>query len=390
MQPEQRRRNPAFTLLPEEPAARHKAPASASLPAISRTGINIYFPARPCQDYLNLLVQEMLLKDKIFSSKGPVASLWLRGYPLRQLTTDAMTELVFRLCSHYNLQNNLGAERGIELGPEHCDRNILALLKGLGFEVIRLMPDATLASADRSTDAVRRAMDVANEFAGLRLQWAVQLGADTDQAYLDKLLSLLMSSATEEIELIPCPPALQSIDDALLCQKITARAAQQLIDQGFQRFGEHCFKLPPHPDLLLRDNRNLCYGPWGFYKRDIVNWLGLGLGAEGIWGDYLYHNSGNPDCYRHRILNHQDPVAGWSCAPLADQQSYRVMQELYCYHSLGLIADSIGETSRARLVARGWLVPDGAQLRLTTAGVENLASVFRSILCKDNVLQRQW
>ena len=379
MKPEQVRRNPAFTVLSEETAENQSTCPGNPIPSISRMGINLYFPPRVCEDYLGLLSREIHTKESLFSTKGPVASLWFRGYPLRQLSTDGITELVFRLCSRFNLKNNQGVDRGIHLGPEHCDRNTLALLKGLGFEVIRLTLDASIAGPDRSVGPVSRALEIIGEFSGLRLQCELCLGADTDPVYLDKVLALLVSAAAEEIELIPSLPAISTLGEQRLSQQTLDNGGLQLQQHGYLQFGENCFKRPCHGDIALRDNHRLCYGPWGFYNRDIVNWLGLGAAAEGISGGYLYHNMTDPDRYRHRVLNRLNPLASWSSTPLAEQDSYRLIQSLYCYHHIDS-CKGYSNTTVKKLEARGWITRDQEQSKLTEAGTRNLGEVFQALI----------
>jgi hypothetical protein len=382
--PEQLHRSPPFSLLGETLGGEHaRIPSRGDITAISRVGINVYFPARHCPDYLSLLGRDIALKAATLPTRGAVASLWLRGYPLRQLPTEALTELVFRLCSRFNLRHSQGVVRGIDLGPEHCLREHLALVRGLGFDVVRLVIDATIATADRGLDQCQRALAAIDEFQPLRLRGTVLYGTDTNTLFADRLMGVLARSQAEEIELIQSIPPVRPASADCSLQRLFEGAAGSLEAAGYLLFGDRTFKHPRHGDVALRDNHHLSYGPWGFYNSDIANWLGLGIGADGISEGYLYHNTQDPARYRQLLDEECSPIASWSPTPIVDSAPYRLIQALFCHHRADLPA-RLDPASHQRLLAEGWIIADDREVILTPAGARNLQSVLR-LLCDHGV-----
>lgn len=384
MNPEQLRRSPPFSLLGETLGEAHaQTPSRGDITAISRIAVNLYFPPRLCPDYLSLLGRDIALKAATLPTRGAVASLWLRGYPLRQLPTEALTELVFRVCSRFNLRHSQGVVRGIDLGPEHCLRENLALLRGLGFDVVRLVIDATIAAADRGLDQCQRALAAIAEFQPLRLRGTVLYGPDTSPLFTDRLMGALILSSAEDIELIHNLPPVRTASADNHCQRVFSQAADTLEGAGYLLFGDRTFKHPGHGDVALRNNHRLSYGPWGFYNNDIAHWLGFGIGADGITEGYLYHNTEDPARYRQLLDEDRSPIASWSRTPIVDSAPYRLIQALFCHHRADLPA-RLDPANHQRLLAEGWIIADAREVILTPAGARNLQSVLR-LLCDDGV-----
>lgn len=377
MNPEQLQRSPPFSLLGEAAGDGHDGPPSTGgVTAISRVGINIHFPPRPCPDYLALLGREIALQAATLPTRGAVASLWLRGYPLRQLPTEALTELVFRLCSRFNLGHSQGVVRGIDLGPEHCRRENLALLRGLGFDAVRLMLDATIAAADRSLDQCQRALAAIDEFQPLRLQGSIFYGSDTSPLFAERLVNTLTDARAEAFELIHNAPAVRDASADTGSRRLFEGLAHQLEAAGYLPFGDRHFKHPTHGDVALRDNQRLAYGPWGFYNGDITLWLGLGIGADGMADGYLYHNTPDPDRYRERLLRDLSPITSWSATAVADAPLYHFIQALFCHHRVAM-PPHLNPANHRRLLNQGWITDDNTELVLTPEGARNLQSVLR-------------
>jgi len=370
---------PPFSLLPEVMVEPRIEAQPGNVHSISPVGVNVYFPARHFPDYPHLLAREITLKTAAIATRGAVSSLWFRGYPLRQLPAEALTELVFRLCGHFNLRQASGSSRGIDLGPEHCARDNLALLRGLGFDVVRLLVDATFAGPDHSTNQCQRALVTIGDFASFRLRSTLLYGEDTSGTFLARVLATLMLARAEEIELVQCLPRAASAEALAACRKLFAESARQLEEQGYQLFNDHCFKGPSHPDRVLLASRRLAYGPWGFYCSDITLWVGLGLSADGLVDGYLYRNTGNPEDYRQRLEHRRIPAISWSATPVGDQPLYQLIQELFCYHRAPALAPAV----QHRLLALGWVEQSAQQLTLTRDGIYNLHHLFLAIIGGD-------
>ncbi len=381
MNPEQLTRIPPFSLLPEA-AEQYPTTGPEVLPVIARGGINLYSPPRHCPGYLRLLCEEMAQRAPRFTTRGAVASLWFLGYPLRQLAAEDLTELVFRLGNRFNLHHNRGCDRGIHLGPEHCTRENLALLRGLGFDVVGLNLDATIAGPDRAIEPCQRAIAAIGDFSGMRVQAAISFGPDTSPVYLERLLCALTAAGAEDIDLAPTLPPVHHNQHQASCRQLFTRADGLLTEAGYSLFGDHSFKAGNHPHRVLQANRRLAYGPWGFYNAEVGQWLGLGLGADGLLDGYFYRNTGNADDYRTRLANRAPTEISWSTLPVTRQPVYTLIQQLFCYHRV-FDPQSLPTGTRDALLARSWVVSEHDELRLTPEGIRNLQRLMREIIPQD-------
>ena len=379
MNPQQLSRKPPFSLLAEVGEQAYCPNPLESLPVIARGGINLYSPAQHCPGYLALLCTEMVQRSPKFTTRGDIASLWFRGYPLRQLAAEDLTELVFRLGNHFDLHHNRGCDRGIHLSPEHCTRDNLALLRGLGFDVVRVILDATVAGADSGINPFQRAITTVGEFTGLRLQATVSYSTETSAIYLGKALTSLAVASAEDIDLEASLPPVVHSRHLTRCHRLFSQAESILLENGYELFGDRCFKRSSHPHRVLRDNRRLAYGPWGFYNSEVRQWLGLGLGAEGLLDGYFYRNTHHPEDYRARLLSKAPTEISWSTTPISQQPLYDLIQQLFCYHQV-TDAGLLTALTLENLQKKSWLQCNNGHLQLTSAGIHNLQYLMREII----------
>lgn len=385
MKPKPVLRDTAFDLLGDETAALRPAADSGAMASIAPTGINLLFPAADSLDYSRYLSREISLKHELHNPKGPIGSLWLRGFPFRHLTADTLTELIFRLCTRVNLEKTPESVRGIELTPEDCGREQLALIKGLGFGVVRLRLDARIAADDRSLDKVSAVLERIKDFRDISVQSEVLISSDTAPRYLNRLIEGIKAHC-EEIELVPDNGACEPEEDTNRMETLLLPAANNLMAHGFQMFGESCFKSPEHGDVILRHNKRLRYAPWGYYNLSVSQWLGLGVGAAGISSGFFYRNLGQLTPYLKRIDRQQSPVASWSCRPLDSQFLYRFLQESFCYRHLFCEGYRLDPEFIAELRALGWLEDYAHPPSLTTLGALNLRHILRRIATAKRVV----
>lgn len=90
------------------------------------------------QTYLDHLACEIELQAGLFGNKRPVTQLQWGGGMASYLTPAEMTELMHRTASQFNLLDSPNREYTIEIDPLTADKEKLALLKGLGFNHIRI------------------------------------------------------------------------------------------------------------------------------------------------------------------------------------------------------------------------------------------------------------
>lgn len=342
---------------------------------INGAGLYIYCPLMFISSYLSLVTREMAVKKQYLSPRQPVHYLRIRGLPFRQFHAEELTELLFWLCSHFNVLDGVNVERSISLAPDQCSSSNLALLKGLGFNDIRICIDASIAGSDRSLDPVFRAINDIHNYRNNNLNSEIIFSADTSPVYMDALLKLLIGSGVAELEFSWNGDSPRLADDQRASHGLYRHIAQRLSQDGYQLIGNKCFKHESHRDLLLLKKNRLCYGPWGFYSRATPEWLGLGLGSAGIAAGYLYHNASDINTYEKLIKAGQSPVTGWSNKPISEEQAFRFIQSLYCFHRVDKGYFANHPELLKTFIAKRWIIDHGHSITLTPEGTLNLANI---------------
>ncbi|MFA5630922.1 MAG: hypothetical protein WC997_05390 [Porticoccaceae bacterium] len=365
----------AFSRLLDNAAGQEPFNLGGKITAINAAGIYVYTPTAPVDDYVSLLCQEMLIKKNYLSRRQPVQYLRIHGLPLRQFSSDELTELLFWLCSHFNVLDGTVVERSIQLTPEHCSANNLALLKGLGFNNIRLSVDASIAGPDRSLDAIRQAITRISDYRNTRLSCEISFSSDTSAVYLGALSKVLIDAQFSELEFVWQAQFPQPMRELETVQQLFANITAVLESSSYRALGNKCFKHRDSRDFILMKHNQLSYGPWGFHNAAACDWLGLGIGASGMISGYLYHNSGDPESYRVRVSCHQSPVAKWSERPLNRDQAFEFIQIIYCHQRISRHFFAGREKLLQALFDHDWIVRDGEFIRLTTGGVLNIATI---------------
>ncbi len=361
-----------FSSLLAYPADFEHTALSHRLPSIARGGIVIRAPRIRIDNYLNLITRELALKRDYLPSRQAVYSLRLQGFPLRQFNSEELTELIFRLCSKYRILEGSQGERTACLTLEQCTSDHLALLRGLGFNHIQIAIDASIAGPDRSLDPVSRALAGIAEFAAYGIGAGVDVGADTSPIYAEKLIALLTAAGLEEIDVNLDHQGLEQAGDQDACLQLFTQICALLKGANYTLMGDKCFKKSGHPDLKLLASGNLAYGPWGFHSAATRDWLALGARAEGMIAGYLYHNLDIGEGYETSIQRGVTPVNRWSPHPVAGDEAFRFIQQLYCYHRVDQDFFSSRQPLLARLLALGWLVEESGCWTPTQDGLRNL------------------
>ncbi|MET0379056.1 MAG: oxygen-independent coproporphyrinogen III oxidase [Spongiibacteraceae bacterium] len=85
------------------------------------------------RQYLDYLEKEIRLQSALIGKNRPVTQLHWGGGTPTFLSAAELTELMYHIASHFNLLDDPQREYSIEVDPRTVDKNILALLKGIGF-----------------------------------------------------------------------------------------------------------------------------------------------------------------------------------------------------------------------------------------------------------------
>ena len=346
---------------------------SPELSSIAQIGINIYCPQQRVDDYEHLICQEVTLRRSHYNRHQPVASVWWLGSPLQQFSPEAITELCFRLSSHFTHQQE-GATRGMAVTPMELDKNNLALIKGLNFNAIQLNIDASVASGDRSLSNIETALQMLADYKSFDLSCVIKFSDQTHPGFIDRLLNLLENSHCTHIEVSSQKSGPVSLQDKLTSQSQLTRINKHFHDCGWRGCGNNNFFAPSHPLGNLPQQTKLEATPWGYMARQIPLWLGFGVAALSLNAGNYQYNTPSSERYVNLLADKKLPVQSHFHLAADKAPNFRLIQQLLCEHTIASTGPQLHQQLTS-LIPREWLVDDPDNLALNTAGIVNLSSI---------------
>ena len=351
-------------------------PAEMNAPQLSnitQLGINIYCPNLHVEDYEHLICQEVSLRRSRYNRHQPVASVWWLGSPLQQFSPEAITELCFRLSSHFTHQQE-GSTRGMAVTPMELDRNNLALIKGLKFNAIQLNIDASVASGDRSLSKIETALQILDDYKSFDLSCVIKFSDQTHQEFLDRLLNLLQDSHCTHIEVLSQKSGPVTLQDKLACQNQLTHINSHFCDCAWRTCGNNNFFAPSHSTGYSQHQTKIEATPWGYLTKHISSWLGFGVGALSFNnGDYQY-NTPSSEQYIALLSNNKLPVESSFHLRADRKTNFEIIQSLLCQHSVKPLPSQLHKQLTS-LIPEPWLEQDTDQFKLNKNGILNLSSI---------------
>ena len=355
-----------------EPAA----PVTSSNPVLSsieQISVNIYCPYQRVHDYEHLICEEVALRRSLSSRHQPVASVWWLGNPLQQFSPEAITELCFRLSSHFtHLQE--GSIRGMVVTPMELDKNSLALLKGLNFNAIKLNIDACVASGDRSLSKTEMVLKRLADYKSFSLSCHIKFSDQTHQDFLERLLKLLEDSHCIHIEVSSHKSGPVSLQERLACQNQLASINAHFRDYDWLGCGNNSFFAPSHPMRNSYQLANLEATPWGYQTRPFSSWLGFGISALSLNNGAYQYNTPSSERYVALLAEKIIPVESNFCLQADKAINLQIIQDLLCRHSVDSTDLQLYKKLNS-LIPSEWLKESQYSVKLNTAGIVNLSSI---------------
>ena len=347
--------------------------SSPKLSSIAQIGINIYCPQQRVDDYEHLICQEVTLRRSFYNRHQPVASVWWRGSPLQQFSPEAITELCFRLSSHFTHQQE-GSTRGMAVTPMELDKNNLALIKGLNFNAIQLHIDASVASGDRSLSKIETALQMLADYKSFNLSCVIKFSDQTHPDFIDRLLNLLENSHCSHIEVSSQKSGPVSLQDKLTSQNQLVRINKHFRDCGWRGCGNNNFFAPSHPLGDLPQQAKLEATPWGYMARQIPLWLGFGVAALSLNEGYYQYNTPSSERYVSLLAEKKLPIQSHFHLAADKASNFQLIQQLLCEHTITPTNPQLHQQLTS-LIPREWLKDDPENLALNTLGIVSLSSI---------------
>ncbi len=352
--------------------------------SIAPAGIYIHFPSETVTGYLGQLAEEIALKADFLYTGRPVSHLLLGGTPMRQLSAEQLTELVFRLCCRYRVLGKDRAERAIALTLKQSHTYNLALMRGLGFNRLDLRVDAG-TGAGAPVNALQSALEVAGDYFPDQLRGTLAISSRTGLRELESLADLFTRADTLALQFSFTGTTVSAGQKVAARNTLLTRIHAMLAERGYEMLGDKYFVRADAPCLTWRTTGKLRYGPWGFYNAAVSDWLGLGIGADSLVAGNLYCNTRDAETFRTRVDARRVPIMHHR-DHLTDLRAYDFIQQLYCRHRFhrSLLREWPDELEH--WLQRGWLAEAGEELRLTHSGVLRVPLLCRRYtrLCRRN------
>ena len=370
-----------FPLYDIQSAGPHLPGTSAAVPAsissIAAMAINIYCPSEVIDDYEHLLCKEVALPQSFYDRKQTIASVWWLGSPLQQLSSEAITELCFRM-SNYFPRYQESTTRGLHVTPMELNKDNLALLKGLNFNAIKLNIDASIAGDDRSLSRVEAALQILADYKSFELSCIIKFSDQTHKNFLKRLFTLLESSHCTHIEVICPKKGPSSLQERQGCHDQLGDINSHFRLHNWQSCGNNNFFTQPHRAIALHKQGNLEANPWGYQARHIATWLGLGVGALTRKDNHYQYNNPSPQRYRALLSNKQSPVETQFVLRPDKKANFKLIQELLCQHRISTQNKQLHQALHT-LIPPHYFIEENHALRLTMAGIVALSSISANL-----------
>lgn len=309
-------------------------PIKSSTLNISPLGIELAITpaASECslRQQIDLLEQEIVVRA-INISRRPVHLLTLKD-PSGSLSASDITELVFTLGKHFNLNHNGQRVYTLNSHPKSLDSNYLALLKGVGFNRIELNTDHLIATTPSGQiehfRALRKTLKQLPDYNFPLPSWDFHYGTVKPQQALEQLDYLL--------SLNPSRIQLREITSVEHNATLFTELFNSLLSQGYVCIGNDCFVEPEHPIAKAKVSHQLCTTFGGYNSCHVKDWVGLGPGLYSQIDNVYYRNHTDQHLRSQFLMNFQLPIANLLTLTPLQQRQYIASNTLNAYHQLNL------------------------------------------------------
>ncbi|WP_461480789.1 hypothetical protein [Porticoccus sp.] len=342
---------------------------------VAPMALNLFFPAVPDPDYADLINREISLYAERFHHRR-VTKIWFRGAPLAGMKAGELTELAFHTNLLFSSELGGSGEYGFECKTGDINSDNLALMKGLRFNRILLCIDAAMPPGKQP---ISQQLDLIDEYRFQEVRYRLSV-SDADPDTLRCWLTALLHHKPDMLEI----QGLNEMDGAVPLGTV----ARQMMENQYHLLGDRFFVPPDHPLMALREQDNVQYTPWGLCRRQLNDWLGVGLGALGKLGRGYYQNTDQLDRYRQQVSASQLPVCCSGAYPDRQQKPHpwQLVEQLLCLHRVSLPSAAAGlQLSRAiqavldEAADKGWLARTDGCLILTATGLDHIHTLCQQL-----------
>ncbi|MGI9286367.1 MAG: oxygen-independent coproporphyrinogen III oxidase [Pseudomonadales bacterium] len=291
------------------------------------------------QTYLDHLTREIELQATLFGTKRPVTQLQWGGGMASYLTPAEMTELMHRTASHFNLLDSPNREYTIEIDPLTADKEKLALLKGLGFNHIRVAIQDFDCALLPIIETMQDLCDMVRGYAFDTLSFELVYGhpqqsIDAFRQTLQQLVDLgpdriMLQDYTQAPARFPEPQASERNKFCGAERQMSLRimACQTFVANGYVLIGMHHFVRPHDALCEVQKSGELRRNLQGYSACFANELLGVGVSALSNVGDFYTQNECLAADYYQRLSVQELPIVrGFHLSDEDKMRRYVIMQ----------------------------------------------------------------
>lgn len=361
------------------------------------------------RDYLNHLEWEIRLQSALIGRSRPVTQMHWGGGTPTFLNAAELTELMHNIASNFRLLDSDSREYAIEIDPRTVDRQLLALLKGLGFNRLSLGIQDFDAQVQRAINRVQSYEQIAELMEAARLYNFKSVSFDLiyglpyqSTASIKRTLEQVIALNPDRIALYNYAhmperfPTQRSIDRLTLPtahEKLAMleQANRQLADAGYVYIGMDHFVRASDDLAQAQTNGKLQRNFQGYSTSMAPDLVGLGVSAISSIRNGYAQNFKTLDAYYAALDDNHLPIERGLRLSDDDRVRRHVIMQLICNFELDLedfntkFGQSFENYFSAEMPALQILIADGLAkldskyLRVTACGrplVRNICMVF--------------
>tara|TARA_R110001592_G_scaffold171117_3_gene409199 strand:- start:46377 stop:47531 length:1155 start_codon:yes stop_codon:yes gene_type:complete len=338
--------------------------------------LNLHFPKNINPGYPDLLTREISIYAHKLGERKAIKT-WLRGAPLKSLSTAEITEIAFFAATHFQMDEGDHSEYGFDCTVSDITENNLALMKGLHFTTLRLSIDVSFAP--KNTE-ILSALDLIKHYKFQEHHYRLYTEG-TSWNSLSSWLVFLVKNHPAIIEIIGINESENNVPKINQVTGTMSKYAYILI-------GDRFFVKNSHPLALLKQQGKLQYiPPWGASHPDIKDSVGLGVGAIGRIGGAFYQNLRTEMEYVADLSEGRLPICcSGQHSNKNSQQQWKLVEQLICLHKISMPthksrhpAAKKTEGILEKACKNGWMTKQGTDFIMQSQGLNHMHEICTAL-----------
>jgi len=306
------------------------------------------------QPYLDTLYKEIAMQARLFDQNRIVDQLHWGGGTPTFISPAQMRELMHHTHQHFNLRKDDKGEYSIEVDPREANRDIILLLRELGFNRISLgvqdFNENVQVAVNRiqSIEQTREVMDAAREsgFHSVSLDLIYGLPRQSLETFMQTLdtvialdpdrLSIFNYAHLPDLFKTQRQINASELPDAKTKLAILETCIEKLGSAGYQYIGMDHFAKPDDELARAQNNGTLYRNFQGYSTHANCDLIGLGITSIGKVNDCYSQNVKTVQEYEQLVNSNKLPVFRGLVLNKDDKLRREIITQLICHYQLDI------------------------------------------------------